>query len=228
MGAINFDDFSNWGNISNQQVTQSGPSNKNTDGNSMSTQTGNANSLQWGNKNSYQYGVSNSVLVGMSFSTNVAATISTTVGVPFSFQLAGSVSAFLGPKFSLNRSWELSASWASKYTWVKKEPEYELKEEGFELVDKTAKFHNDANEWVRTQNFVAQNVVDTIADEQRRLGARVEAVAASDTKTVAGTHSITATQHEFTSTMGSHIRMGSFISMNGSMLSFAGEVIKLG
>lgn len=228
MAAIDFNNFSNWGNISGQDIVQSGPSAKNTDGDSYSTQTGNANSLQWGNKNSYQYGVSNSVFIGMSFSTNVAATVSTTVGVPFSFQLAGSVSAFLGPKFSLNRSWELSASWASKYTWVKKEAEYELKEEGFELVDKTAKFHNDANEWVRTQNFVAQNVVDTIADEQRRLGARVEAVAASDTKTVVGTHTINAASHSIQSTAGAFVKLSLGVTVKGLSITLAGNVVNIG
>jgi hypothetical protein len=164
---FNFKDFSNWGNISGEAVVQSGPSAKNTDGDSYSTQTGNSTSKQWGNKNSFQHGVSNSVLLGMSFSTNVAGTFSTTAGFSFSttigaacsMQAALSVAGFIGPKFSVNKSWELSASWAEKYVWVKSENEYVKKEGKYELVNKDEKFATDANKWLGTENVVAKEEI---------------------------------------------------------------------
>ena len=164
---FSFKDFSNWGNISGQQVTQSGPSAKNTDGDSYSTQTGNSNSKQWGNKNSFQHGVSNSVLVGMGFSTTVAGTFSTTAGFSFSttigaacsMQAALSVAGFYGPKFSVNKSWEMSASWAEKYVWVKDENEYVKKEGKYVLVNKDEKFATDANKWLGTENVVAKDEI---------------------------------------------------------------------
>jgi hypothetical protein len=156
---FSFKDFSNWGNISGEKVVQGGPSAKNTDGDSYSTQTGNSTSKQWGNKNAFQHGVSNSVLVGMSFSTNVAATFSTTIGAACSMQAALSVAGFIGPKFSVNKSWEMSASWAEKYVWVKSENEYVKKEGKYELVNKDEKFATDANRWLGTENVVAKDEI---------------------------------------------------------------------
>jgi hypothetical protein len=156
---FSFKDFSNWGNISGEAVVQSGPSAKNTDGDSYSTQTGNSTSKQWGNKNAFQHGVSNSVLVGMSFSTNVAATFSTTIGAACSMQAALSVAGFFGPKLSVNKSWECSASWAEKYVWVKDENEYVKKEGKYVLVNKDEKFATDANKWLGTENVVAKDEI---------------------------------------------------------------------
>jgi hypothetical protein len=156
---FSFKDFSNWGNISGEKVVQGGPSAKNTDGDSYSTQTGNSTSKQWGNKNAFQHGVSNSVLVGMSFSTNVAATFSTTIGAACSMQAALSVAGFFGPKLSVNKSWECSASWAEKYVWVKDENEYVKKEGKYVLVNKDEKFATDANKWLGTENVVAKDEI---------------------------------------------------------------------
>lgn len=228
MAAIDFNNFSNWGNISGQQIVQSGPSAKNTDGASYSTQTGNANSLQWGNKNSYQYGVSNSVLIGMSFSTNVAATVSTTVGVPFSFQLAGSVSAFLGPKFSLNKSWELSASWAKKYTWVKDETEYELKEGSFTAVDKEEKFRKDQKSFLGTELKTIKKGKKNVLEAEYTLGKRATTIASTDTTRINGAHSSTAAKHTLNSTLGGAVLIASVVKCSGTRVIMAAPVINLG
>lgn len=225
---FNFDNFSNWGNISGQEVSQSGPSAKNTDGNSYSTQTGNSNSLQWGNKNSYQNGVSNSVLAGISFSTNVAATTSTLVGVGFSFQLAGSVSTFVGPKFSLNRSWELSASWAAKYTWVKNEKEYELKEGAFTAVDKEEKFRKDQKSFLGTELKTIQKGKKNVLEAEYTLGKRTTTIAISDTTSIKGSHSSTAAQHSLNSTLGGSVLIASIVKCSGLKIIMAAPVINLG
>jgi hypothetical protein len=95
----------------------------------------------------------------MSFSTNVAATFSTTIGAACSMQAALSVAGFFGPKFSVNKSWECSASWAEKYVWVKDENEYVKKEGKYVLVNKDEKFATDANKWLGTENVVAKDEI---------------------------------------------------------------------
>ena len=168
---FSFNDFSNYGNITDiaqsASNTTNGPSAKWQNGDSYSNQQGNSNTIQEGNKNSFQHGVSNSVLVGMGFSTNVAGTFSTTagfsfsttIGAAFSMQAALSVAGFYGPKFSVNKSWEMSASWAEKYVWVKSENEYVKKEGKYELVNKDEKFATDANRWLGTENVVAKDEI---------------------------------------------------------------------
>ncbi len=232
---FSFKDFSNWGNISGQRVDQFGPSAKNTDGDSYSTQTGNSNSKQWGNKNSFQHGVSNSVLVGMGFSTNIAGSFSTTVGFSFSttigaafkMEAALSVAGFFGPKFSVNKSWELSASWAEKYVWVKSENEYVKKEGKYELVNKDEKFATDANRWLGTENVVAK-------DEIRKVLAGDMSYATLTTKVV-GEYNTTAAAvtlkgtGQFTmSTTGQMTLEGAEITMDALRVHITGKIVQLG
>lgn len=226
---FNFKDFSNWGNISGQQVSQSGPSAKNTDGNSYTTQTGNANSLQWGNKNSLQIGVSNSVLIGKSFSSNLAATFSTTIGAAVSMQGALSISGFVGPKFSLNKSWELSASWADKYTWQKSENEYDFNLfEKSTAVDKEAKFRKDATSFIGTEVKTIQSGRKNVLEATYTLGKRTTNVALSDTTTIAGAHSISAAKHDISSTLGGAILVASIVKFSGLKVIMNAPVINLG
>ncbi|MFM7042868.1 MAG: hypothetical protein ACKO35_11900 [Planctomycetaceae bacterium] len=221
--------FSNWGVLPGVTVkAQEGPSYKNQDGNSYTKQTGDSTALQFGNKNVFQCGISNSALIGISFSSNVGATVSTTVGIPFSFQLAGSVSAFLGPKFSLNKSWELSASWAKKYTWVKDETEYELKEGSFEVTDKKAKFAKDADEWLGTKNLVAKDEVKQVLDGDMQYVKLTTNVASQDTKRVGGPHRVTAALHKFSSAAGGSITVAANVLLTGVNLKLNGAVINIG
>jgi len=233
---FSFNNFSNWGNISGQQVSQSGPSAKNTDGNSYSTQTGDANSLQWGNKNSFQHGVSNSVLLGMSFSTNVAGTFSTTagfsfsttVGAAFSMQGALSVAGFIGPKFSVNRSWELSASWADKYTWIKDEKEFELKEGKFTAVDKEAKFRKDATSYIGTEVKTIKSGKKNVLEASYTLGKRTTTVGMSDTTKITGAHSLSAAKHNIASTLGGEVLVASVVKLSGLKVVVTAPMINLG
>jgi hypothetical protein len=225
---FSFKDFSNWGNISGEKVVQGGPSAKNTDGDSYSTQTGNSTSKQWGNKNAFQHGVSNSVLVGMSFSTNVAATFSTTIGAACSMQAALSVAGFIGPKFSVNKSWELSASWAEKYVWVKSENEYVKKEGKYELVNKDEKFATDANRWLGTENVVAKDEIRKVLDGDMSYVKLTTSVASQDAKTVGGSHRVTAAMHKFTATSGGSITVAPVVSISGSQIKLIGPVINIG
>lgn len=226
-----FDGLGDFNNSFGAQPTSSNTTNGNSakwqTGDSYSEQSGNANSRQFGNKNSFQRGWSNSLLEGVSFSTNLAATFSQLVGVGFSTQTAGSVSVFGGPKFSLNRSWELSASWAAKYTWVKSETEYEVKEGSFEVTDKKAKFAKDADEWVATKNFVANDRVDKVVSDQQTLGTRVEQVANSDTKTVVGPHTINAASHSIQSTAGAFVKLSLGVTVKGLNITLAGNVVNI-
>jgi hypothetical protein len=233
---FSFKDFSNWGNISGQQVTQSGPSAKNTDGDSYSTQTGNSNSKQWGNKNSFQHGVSNSVLVGMGFSTNVAGTFSTTagfsfsttIGAAFSMQAALSVAGFIGPKFSVNKSWEMSASWAEKYVWVKSENEYVKKEGKYELVNKDEKFATDANRWLGTENVVAKDEIRKVLAGDMSYATLTTKVA-GEYNTKAGWVTLTGDGELNMSTMGKMTLAGAAgITMDSVRVQITGKLVQIG
>lgn len=227
-----FDGLGDYNNSTGVQPTSSNTTDGNSakwqTGDSYSEQNGNANSRQFGNKNSFQRGWSNSLLEGVSFSTNLAATFSQLVGVAFSTQTAGSVSVFGGPKFSLNRSWELSASWARKYTWVKDETEYELKEGSFEVTDKKAKFAKDADEWLGTKNLVAKDEITKVLDGDMSYVTLKTNVASQDTKTVGGPHRVTAALHKFSSAAGGSITVAANVLLTGVNLKLNGAVINIG
>ena len=225
---FNFDNFSTWDNISGQKVDQSGPSAKNTDGNSYSKQSGDSTSLQFGNKNSFQHGISNSALMGLSFSTNVAASTSTFVGAKFSFELAASATVSAAAKLTFNKSIECVHSTANKYTLHSGGSELNAKKKETSAQEAKKAFIAQVDEWYNDHHTSILNVVTKVLKGDMQYGALKTTVATNDTKDVVGTHKITAMQHKLTSTMGSSIRMGTFISMNGSMLSFAGEVIQIG
>ena len=221
--------FSNWGVLPGVTVkAQEGPSYKNQAGNSYTKQTGDSTALQFGNKNVFQCGISNSALIGISFSSNVGATVSTTKGIPFSFQLAGSVSAFLGPKFSLNKSWELSASWAKKYTWVKDETEYELKEGSFTAVDKEEKFRKDQKSFLGTELKTIKKGKKNVLEAEYTLGKRATTIASSDTTRINGAHSSTAAKHSLNSTLGGAVLIASVVKCSGTRVIMAAPVINLG
>ena len=220
--------FSNWGVLPGvESKIQDGPSYKNQDGNSYTKQTGDATSLQFGNKNAFQYGISNSALIGLSFSTNVAITVSTLVGVGFSFQLAGSVSAFAGPKLSLNRSWEISASWAKKLTWVKDEDEYEVKEGSIKAVDKEAKFAKDANAWYQSQSIVAVNEVKKVLDGAMTY-AKLETKVTGQCNTTAGSLTLKGAGQFMMSTLGKLSLEGATgITMESLRVQINGKIVNL-
>lgn len=205
------------------------------------------------NQNKRNVGYNNSLNEGGNYSTTLGVNFSTVAGGNFSTTGVCSMSTVVGANLPNTEGGkvELIIPWSVK--WTRGLYDYDFKscttqiKAGYgkvtnlytdtsltaeEKVAKAAKekteFVAKLDEWVATKNFVAKERVDRVVSDQQTLGTRVEQVANSDTKTVVGTHTIRAASHEFTSTMGSTLRMGTFISMNGSMLSFAGEVIKLG
>jgi hypothetical protein len=229
---FNFNDFSNYGNITDvaqsASNTTNGPSAKWHNGDSYSNQQGNSNTIQEGNKNAFQHGVSNSVLVGMSFSTNVAATFSTTIGAACSMQAALSVAGFFGPKFSVNKSWELSASWAEKYVWVKDENEYVKKEGKYVLVNKDEKFATDANKWLGTENVVAKDEIRKVLAGDMSYATLTTKVA-GEYNTKAGWVTLTG-DGEFTmSTMGKMTLAGAAgITMDSVRVQITGKLVHIG
>lgn len=236
---MNFSDFGNYGNISGQQLGQaSGPSAKLTEGDTYSKQVGNSTTEAQGNSNSLRNGYANSLVEGFNFSTTLGASFSTIVGANVPTTGGGKIEHIT--PWSLKQvlgAWDVDIKWAiqnkvnsgtvydfnvSTTYESKTGRHYKVKPSGDET------FASQMKKYAATSNNIIQSVINTFVNVTGRLGTRIEEVAVSDTKTVTGTHSITAANHAFTSTMGSSMRMGSFISMNGTMLSFAGEVIQLG
>jgi hypothetical protein len=237
-----FDGLGDYNNSTGVQPTSSNTTNGNSakwqNGNSYSEQNGNSVTSSSGNSDSIRRGYSNSLVEGFNFSTTLGASFSTIVGANVPSTGGGKIEHIT--PWSLKQvlgAWDVDIKWAIQNkvnsgrvydfnttdTYESKTGKnYKLKPSGD--VD----FANKMQKYVNTQDNVIQWLTETIANITMRLGSRIEEVAVSDTKTVTGTHSITAVSHELTSTMGSSMRMGTFISMNGSMLSFAGEVIQLG
>jgi hypothetical protein len=234
-----FDGFGSYGNSTNQNLSvTNGNSAKQTNGDSYSGQDGNSTTNAIGNSNSFRRGYSNSLVEGFNFSTTLGASFSTIVGAnvpttgggkiehitPWSLkQVLGAwdvdIKAAIQNKVNKGTvyDWNTSTTYESKVG-----KQYKLKPSGDET------FTKQMTTYAASANNIIARLSTTVTNLTQNLGTRIDNVAGSDTKTVVGTHSMTATSHNFTSTMGSSMRMGSFISMNGSMLSFAGEIIQLG
>lgn len=237
-----FDGFGDYNNTTGVQVTASnttiGDSAKKQVGNSYSEQQGNATTFSVGNSNTLRRGVINSLTEGFNFSTVLGPAFSTYVGC-YTPTTAGGKIEFVSP-FAVKQTlgaWDVDIKVAiqnkvnkgtvydfnTSTTYESKTGRhYKLKPSGDET------FAKQMTTYAAKADSIIQEIRQLVTNVNTTLGTRIEQVAVSDTKTVVGSHSITAGNHEFKSTMGSTMRMGSFISMNGSMLSFAGEVIQLG
>ena len=226
---FNFDNFSTWDNISGQKVDQSGPSAKNTDGNSYSKQSGDSTSLQFGNKNSFQHGISNSALMGLSFSTNVAASTSTFVGAKFSFELAASATVSAAAKLTFNKSIECVHSTANKYTLHSGGSELNAKKKETSAQEAKKAFIAQVDEWYNDHHTSILNVVTKVLKGDMQYGALKTTVATNDTKDVVGTHKITAMQHKF-SVLGNSLEINpsGFIMTSVMSARINGAIINIG
>jgi len=117
-----WENFGKYGNITNEEVLESGPSAKKTNGDSYSEQDGNSVSKQNGNKNTIQVGWSNSLTYGFSFSTLGGASFSTTGGAAVSNHVGLKWGAFFGAEISLNAasSVKVTKGWAYTFDTVTK------------------------------------------------------------------------------------------------------------
>lgn len=109
--------FSNYGNITNETLSESGPTAKKTNGDSYSEQDGNSVSVQNGNKNTLQVGVSNALTYGFSFSTLAGASFSTTGGAALSNHVGLKWGMFVGPEMSINSAATVKVTKGAAYTF---------------------------------------------------------------------------------------------------------------
>lgn len=109
--------FSNYGNITNETLSESGPTAKKTNGDSYSEQDGNSVSVQNGNKNTLQVGVSNALTYGFSFSTLAGASFSTTGGAALSNHVGLKWGMFVGPEMSINSAATVKVTKGGAYTF---------------------------------------------------------------------------------------------------------------
>ena len=228
---FNFDNFSTWENISGQKDDQSGPSAKNTDGNSYSKQSGDSTSLQFGNKNSFQHGISNSALMGLSFSTNVAASVSTLVGAKFSFELAASATVSAAAKLTFNKSIECVHSTANKYTLHSGGSELNAKKKETSAQEAKEDFITKVDEWFVDHRAIISSQIHMILDGDMQYGALKTTVATNDTKTVVGLHKIDAGTHSFKVGGKEQLRVSPFgVDINSpiGMVNINGPIIRIG
>ena len=117
-----WENFGKYRNITDEEVQESGPTAKKTNGDSYSEQDGNSVSKQNGNKNTIQVGWSNSLTYGFSFSTLGGASFSTTGGAAVSNHVGLKWGFFFGPEVSINAAMtvKVTKGWAYTFDTVTK------------------------------------------------------------------------------------------------------------
>ncbi len=219
--------FSNFYNTTGQSLTQSGPTAKKIDGDSFSTQTGNATSLQYGNKNVYQRGLTDNLFAGLTFTTNAAGVFSTTLGATVSTQLGAMTSTFLGAKATLNAALELMVNFQRKYTLAAMK-ETNAKVEEVTVAKRKKHFAEDYQDYFNQKEESAVSVTQNVLTANLTYGEVTTTVAGDDMKAVQGSHEVLAESHSFVSPLGSSLKIGGNIVMNGNTLNFSGTTINLG
>ena len=179
-----WDRFGKYVNITEEELVESGPSAKKTNGDSYSEQAGNAVSVQHGNKNSFQVGWSNTLTEGFTFSTVLGASFSTTAGASFSTTAGVAIANHLGFKFAGFAGGEASINWSRSYK-VTKGSAYSW--------DTVEKLETTEQKVVSAQKKleIATDVKKVINDEIGLYAKDLKTTAAGDVTWVCTSHSTT-------------------------------------
>jgi hypothetical protein len=168
--------FSSYGNITNETLSESGPTAKKTNGDSYSEQDGHSVSVQNGNKNTLQVGVSNSLTYGFSFSTLGGASFSTTVGAALSNQVGLKWGMFVGPEMSINSAATVKVTKGVAYA--------------FDTVTKCETAAQEVKSNLKTTEAHAALL--------RTIGQEISTFAQGVTQTVGGNYDLACLQHSVT------------------------------